>query len=420
MSKKKVLVIPGGFVPFNDTVTLLCYKHLRLVDAEMDVVALKGKVDDGIQSTIDKDDNYKKFNVEYVCEYDQAVATLEKKNVIEGIINIIKYKTACVKKSKSNDYGVVYSSSIPSFTHWAAYCVKKKNPNIKWIASFSDPLYKSPYKVDKETIKEHSLLVKIGFYVYIWIYMNSWYEKLAMKYADKIVYICEEQRDFMISHYKNKEELLKKSMVIPLNYIEDWEIYSKLIETDEHAANHPKIFSHFGRVYGLRKIDSFLLALKNLKEEDPFISAKIIFKQYGEFIPRYMKMIEKYDINDLFVFHDKINYDDVMRLMKESDGVVLFDTILPSNEVQPYLPSKSLEYLLLKKELFVLTTPTSPSNRIFGSIGYECCYDDVNQIMQQLNKILLTENRKYDYSIEQYENKQATKEFVKYIVNSLL
>lgn len=418
MNKKRVLVIPGGFVPFNDTVTLLCYKHLRLVDAQMDVIALRGKADKGIQGALEKDENYKKFNVEYVCDYDQAVATLEKKNVLEGIINIFKYKRACVNKSKTNDYGVVYSSSIPSFTHWAAYCVKKKNPSIKWIASFSDPLYKSPYKVDKETIKEYSLITKIGFYVYIWIYMNSWYEKIAMKYADKIVYICEEQRDFMVNNYENREELLKKSLVVPLNYIKDWDMYSKLIEEDKRIPSNPKIFSHFGRVYGLRKIDLLLLALKNLKDEDPFLSNKIIFKQYGEFIPRYMNLIEQYNIRDLFIFQGKINYEDVMRLMKTSDGLVLFDTILPNNEIQPYLPSKSLEYLLLKKELFILTTPTSPTNRLLGKLGYKNTYNVLESIRLRILELINVSNS-IEYNVEIFENEPITVKFRNYVENNL-
>lgn len=412
---KKVLVLPGGFVPFNDTVTLLSYKHLRLVDAEMDVVALEGKVDQGILSAINSDENMRKFKIDYVCKYDQAVASLEKKNVIEGIVNIFKYKRAAVKKSLTSDYGVVYSSSIPSFTHWAAYCVKKKNPNIKWVASFSDPLYKSPYKYDKETIKEYPLIVKIGFFVYIWIYMNSWYEKIAMRYADKIVYICEEQRDFMISHYKNGEELKEKSIVSPLNYINDWDIYSKLLKENDKVRNEKLTISHFGRVYGLRKIDLFLLALKELKNDNPKLSKQIIFKQYGEFIPRYMKMIQEYDISDLFEFHDKIPYDEVMRLMKESDMLALFDTILPENEIQPYLPSKTLEYILLKKDLFILTTKNSPTTRIFESLGYTCTFNNKNEIKKRLNSLLNERKKHFNYPIEEFENEFATKELRKYI-----
>jgi len=101
--------------------------------------------------------------------------------------------------------------------------------DIVWIASFSDPLYKSPYKKDLESFKEYNIIQKIGFFVYIWIYMNGMYEKIAQKYADKVLYICKEQKEFMISHYPNQEELNKKAMVIPLNYIKDWSIYKDLL-----------------------------------------------------------------------------------------------------------------------------------------------------------------------------------------------
>lgn len=74
-----MLVIPGGFVPFNDTVTLISYKHLRNLDCIMDVIALKGKNDEGLEKEIKKDENWKKFNIEYICNYEQAVATAERK-----------------------------------------------------------------------------------------------------------------------------------------------------------------------------------------------------------------------------------------------------------------------------------------------------------------------------------------------------
>ena len=88
---KDILVIPGGFVPYNDTVTLLSYKHLRNLDAKIDVIALEGKEDLGIKQNLQSDKNFKKFNIEYFCKYDETVATFEKKNVVTGFYNLIKY-----------------------------------------------------------------------------------------------------------------------------------------------------------------------------------------------------------------------------------------------------------------------------------------------------------------------------------------
>ena len=42
-----MFVVPGPFVPYNDTITLLTYKRLRNLDLDMDVFAFRGKEDAG-------------------------------------------------------------------------------------------------------------------------------------------------------------------------------------------------------------------------------------------------------------------------------------------------------------------------------------------------------------------------------------
>lgn len=410
----RVLVIPGGFVPINDTVTLLCYKHLRLIDAEFDVVALRGVVDNGIRKNLENDLNFSKFNIEYFCDYDDAIATLERKNVISGVINSIRYCLYARKKAKMNDYEFVYTSSIPAITHFAGYLIKRlKRDKIKWVASLSDPLNKSPYKYDEESIKEYSFIEKIGFFVYTWIYMNGFYEKLCQKYADKIIYICEEQRDFSLQFVKNRKEIEKKSIIVPLNYIKEWDIYRKLINVDKHERNEPLVLSHFGRIYGLRKIDKFIFAIKELKDENPNLSQKFIIRQYGQIIQRYSKMIEEYNLTDCFQIIDKLPYNQAMAEMEKSDVLILFDTIMDDNRIQPYLPSKSLEYLLLKKPLFILTTKLSPSNRIFSKFGYKVTMNKKDEIKKDvLDCINNIPNGVYD--IKELENENSLKELTIY------
>ena len=298
----------------------------------------------------------------------------------------------------------------------AGYWIKKALGNkIVWIASITDPLYKSPYKYDSESFKEYSIIGKIGFYVYIYIYMNGWYEKICQKYADKVVYICPEQREFMISHYDNQDELYKKSMVVPLNYIEDWDIYSKLMQKKE-VHNTPKVVSHFGRVYGLRKIDALLEALKELKADDQELGKKIRFEQYGQLLDRYKNRIKEYGIEDIFCYYDKIPYDEALNKMYDSDVLALYDTFVEEG-IQPYLPSKALEYLLLHKDLFVMTPDNSPSHRIFTEYGYTCVGNDVEQIKEQIKKIINEPTRLHDYDISQFENEVATRELREYILS---
>jgi len=408
---KRLLAITGAFVPCNDTVTLISYKHLRLLDYQIDVVALKGKEDPKLKEMLQKDQYFNKFHVEYVADYDQAVATLEKKNVISGIYHTIKYIKAARNKFYDNEYEVVYSASIPAFTHFAAYLIKRKNKKAMWIASFSDPLVNSPYKKDKETISEYNLITKIGFHVYIFIYMNNLYEKLAMKYADKLIYISDEQRDFMIASNKQLDSsiLRSKSQVIPLNYIKDWSIYQNLIDQQsQHVTNQPLIAAHFGRIYGLRKIDSFLSALQILNSEIPELQKKIIFEQFGEIIPRYQNMIKSYQLESLFIINSKVPYDEALKKMKACDILLLFDTITDCEEAQPYLPSKILEYIILRKPILALCQKNSPANRLLTGLGYDCLENDIMQIHDFII-MMLNDRPEYHYDISGFENENVPK-----------
>ena len=417
MTKERVLVIPGGFLPYNDTVTLLTYKHLRNIDAEFDVIALKGPDDEGLKKLIEADPAYRKFHVQYVCDYGQAVPTYEKKNVLSGIHYYHEYCRAAKKKALEYPYKVVYTSSVPAFTHLAGYWIKKAlGGKITWIASFSDPLFRSPYKHDLESIREYSLLQKIGFYVYITIFMNSRHEKLAQRCADKVIYICLEQRDFSISQYSCSADCLQKSMVVPLNYIQEWDQDMIAAGSRLPAVHHPRVFSHFGRIYSLRRIDAFLEALTALKKEDPEIAGKIVFHQYGQLTQRYYDVIRKNHLEDVFQVHEKIPYQQARDLEMSSDGLVLFDSsVLPGQTIQPYLPSKTTEYLLLKKDMLIITTPTSPSWRIFTGFGYRCCHEDAAEIQAEIRRLADGQPQRHDYDFSSYENQTATGELTRYV-----
>jgi glycosyltransferase involved in cell wall biosynthesis len=421
MSKERILVIPGGFVPYNDTVTLLTYKHLRNIDAEFDVVALKGKEDPTLKQKLEQDPAYSRFHVQYVCDYDQAVATFEKKNVISGLIWFHRYCKAALKQAQKYPYKVVYTSSVPAFTHLAGYWIKKKlGSSITWVASMSDPLYHSPYKHDTETIHEYSLIQKIGFYVYIAIFMNSRHEKLAQKYSDRMIYICPEQRDFSVSQYpEHQQEYLEKSMTVSLNYLPQWDQDMIAAGNQTPEVHHPLIYSHLGRVYGLRKIDAFLQALIQLKKDDPKLAEKIQFNQYGEIKPKYRKLIQDSHLEDVIHLLDKVTYEEAEEKMIQSDGLILFDTIMPDNEIQPYLPSKAIEYMLLRKDLLIISTPKSPAWRIFTGLGYDCCRNDTEEVKKEIQKLMTAAPVKHDYDISMYENTRATAELKQYIESKL-
>ena len=381
-----MLVIPGGFLPYNDTVTLLTYKRLRDLDYDFDVIAFKGPKDLGIAKELEKDENFKKFNIEYLCNYDDAIAIKKPYKLPLSIINMARYIKLGLAKVKENEYDCIYTSSVPGISHIVGYKIKKKYPKIKWVASFSDPIKNSPYKKDPN-LKLKNILYRIAFKVGSDIYMNDKYEEVAINNADKLIFICEEQRDFTLSQYPNGTEFINKSEIMPLTYIPEWNIYKNLIEP-EKTNNNPKQAVHLGRLYGLRKIDNFLIALKELKEENEELSSKIVFHQYSEIQSYDVEKIKQFNLQDVFILHDKVNYEESTEIMKKADILVLFDTIMHGAKIQPYLPSKITEYMLLKKPILGICENNSPSFRILKENGYELNGYEVDTIKENIKKII--------------------------------
>lgn len=382
IQKNKCFVIPGGFVPYNDTVTLLTYKRLRKLDYDFDVFAFKGKEDETIKEELQKDSNWNKFNIKYMCDYDDAIAIKHPLRMFKSLYLMNKYVRDSIKEFEKKKYDILYTSSIPGISHICGYRIKKKHPEVKWIASFSDPIKNAPYKKDPD-LKYRSVLYRIAFHVGSFIYMNNKYEKAAIEKADELVFICEEQRDFTANQYENKKEIIEKSKIEQLTYIPEWNMYKQLINT-RNKLNRPKQAVHLGRIYGLRKIDTFLKALYELKKEDPNLSEKIVFNQYSEIQPYSIKYIKEKKLDDVFVLHDKVSYNKSLEIMKTSDVLVLFDTIIEEG-IQPYLPSKITEYKLLNKPILAICKNNSPSYRILD--GKRCGYS-VNEIKKNIYDLI--------------------------------
>lgn len=390
-----MFVVPGSFVPFNDTVTLLTYKRLRNLDLDMDVFAFHGKEDDGLVDQLKEDDNYSKFHVTWTSELDWAIPRYYPLRLPAGLFLMNKYVHDALIEFEKKEYRYLFTSIVPGISHIAGYRIKKKHPEVMWYASFSDPFKGSPYK--KTDLEDRSLIYRFAFHVGSWCLYNDRYEEAAVKYADRLVFICEEQRDFTLRQYPNYEELLKKSIVMPLTYVPEWKMYRDIIDAPRKE-NKVKQAVHLGRLYGLRRPDSFIEALRQLKEEDPDLKEKIVFHQYSEIQPADVQKIKEYGLEDLFMIHDKVSYDESIRIMKEADVLVLFDTLMPGAPSQPYLPSKIVEYLLLKKPILGICDSNSPSYRILREYGYNTIGCSADEIKDSIRRIL-TEDRSFDYDL---------------------
>ena len=395
-----MFVVPGSFVPYNDTVTILSYKRLRNLDLDMDVFCFKGKEYPSLLKELENDENFKQFNIKYTSDLDWSIPRNYPLRLPVSLFLMNKYVYDSLKEFEKGKYQYLFTSIVPGISHIAGYKIKKKHPEVRWIASFSDPFKGSPYK--KADLSDRSIFYKIAFNVGAFFLYNNRYEEVAVNHADELVFICEEQRDFTLKQYPNYEELVKKSVIYPLTYIPEWKMYSDLIDVPK-VHHQTKQAVHLGRLYGLRRIDSFLEALKELKEEVKDLKGMIVFHQYSEIQAPDVKKIKEYGLEDVFVLHDKVTYKESVQIMKDADILVLFDTLMPRAESQPYLPSKIVEYLMLKKPILGVCDPNSPSYRILKEYGFDTVGSEKEMIKKNIRSLILDQSVS-DYSLEKLNN----------------
>ena len=398
--KNKMFVVPGSFVPFNDTVTLLTYKRLKNLDLDMDVFCFKGKEDKSLLAELEKDPDFNKFKIKYTSDLDWAVPRNYPYRLPIGLFLMNKYVHDALKEFEKGEYEYLFSSIVPGISHIAAAKIKRKHPEVKWIASFSDPFKGSPYK--NTDLSNRSFIYKIMFNVGSYCLYNDRYEEVAVLNADKLIFICEEQRDFTLKQYPDYEKLLQKSVIYPLTYLPEWDMYKNLLD-NEYVKHKKKIAVHLGRLYGLRRIDSFIEALKELNEEIEDLDKLIEFNQYSEIQPDDVRKIKEFNLKKLFIIHDKVSYKESTEIMKNADVLLLFDTLMPEAEIQPYLPSKIVEYLMLKKPILAVCDENSPSYRILKEYSFDTVGSEKERIKENIRKVIYDDS-KIDYSLKKLNN----------------
>ena len=113
-------------------------------------------------------------------------------------------------------------------------------------------------------------------------------------------------------------------------------------------------------------------------------------------------------LNNIFFIHKKVNYDKCIELMKKTQILLIFDTIVDSDEIQPFLPSKITDYLLTNKPIFAITSKKSPLYDIIN-LNHICVTYNTEKIKEAILKQLYNINRKINNNISQYDNDYVSK-----------
>ncbi|HHE3575761.1 hypothetical protein M8990_01640 [Pasteurella multocida] len=284
----------------------------------------------------------------------------------------------------------LYSRSMSVITHLVAYKIKTHNPNIKWIAEFSDPILKEVdgnernVEIPLSWLEDNLSLENIkAFDNNQNLFFIS--ELLVYLYADEIIFTNKIQKEFMLSYLKekhfdiNQNHLLLKSISSRIKIKQHptlpIEFYQKgRIKVDINKENIN--LGYFGNFNIKRGISEFINAWKNLPKSKKtklrlFIFTNMnsdkIYASIPEELISYIK-VEK-----------SLKYLDYLGILDSFDYVLSFDTqVSKIFGLNPYLPSKISDYLGANTKTLALLEKNSPTDLISNSKLVKQYIDNIN------------------------------------------
>lgn len=296
VNMKRILVITWFYPPVNSSEGIVTYKLLNNSKYNYDVFTQKKSIAWSYGNN-EKLKNNKNIN----CVFANA-----------DDLNSWKKEAVEYFKDKKDKYDIVMTRSMPPESHEIGIKIKKIKPNIKWIASFGDPIANNPYVFlrKKNNIKSYakSTLLELK---------NKILEKNIIDNADYIIFNSKYQKEFMLNG-KNKNNL-----ILPHSY--DDRLFNYNVKK-----NNKIVISYFGHLDDIRNAGVFLQSLNELCNEDIYLKNKIIIKFYGDLGQSDIDFIKSNKLETIVKYGFKVNYLDSLKKMCESDYLLLIDANISS------------------------------------------------------------------------------------------
>ncbi len=409
---KRILVISWYFPPINSSEGLVTYKLLNNSKYNYDVYTQNTNNSWAYKKSEDIKIN---SNIERV--YSSA------KSLGEFKVEAVKY----FEKNK-NKYDIVMTRSMPEVDHEIGLEIKNIKPNIIWIASFGDPIAHNPFTIKSINIKnpyslknryEHHMGLKemlspkrflksllfdnnIKKNKKLFLDKNIDFQESVINLCDYVIYNSSNQKDYMLSTYINKEELDKKSIILPHSY--DEKLYHKF-----NNKNEKKVFTYIGHLDTIRTPILLFEALKELQEEFPEISNLVEFNFYGNLsADDKLYLVDNYML-DLVHVKKSVTYLESLDIMSKSDWLIHVDAnisdIVPSNI---FFAAKLADYLGASKKIMGITMLDGISADILRENGALVMSHSKDEIKNYLYLIIF-ENYEVKMSSEARKKYSATK-----------
>ena len=415
---KKAFVISWYFPPVNSSEGLVTFKLLKNSKYKYDVFTQKNNLS---WTYGDREDKLVSDNITPIFSSNKDINSW----IDEGVEYF---------KKNYEKYDFIMSRSNAPESHVMAYKIKQLYPDIKWIASFGDPIGNNPYTLLTRTSSPYSIKGKLetgeAGYRYalspkriiknkIWKIGNKKYlkkvdkekthisiENNTLQNADMIILNNKYQFDYML---KGNKELENKTVIIPHTY--DLDLYPKTSHKKEDNKIH---FAFLGHLDKYRSPKTLFEAVKRLKENDNEIASKVSFDFYGNMDNSDKLYILDNYLSDIINIKESVDYLESLKIMKESDWLINIDgNIGKIMSTNIFFAAKIADYLGSGSNIFSITFNEGASADILREANCIVSSFSSDEIYMHLKNIIYNkEECKINKEIiKKYDAKNVSKEF---------
>lgn len=303
------------------------------------------------------------------------------------------------------EYDGIMTRSMPQESHEAGLLIKKAFPDVKWIASFGDPIKTNPYQhLNCELYSPNStqnllnrrrelrwrLSPKRMLLAGAWLVRHrnavrhriclAKIEEDTLRLADRIVLNNRSQMQWMLG---DDETLRKKARLVRHSFEET-------LYPVQPAQPHKKLrFVFIGHLDDLRTARPLLEGIRALMDDKKDLARRAEFLFYGDMADGDLAYLVKHQMLDVVKFFSPVPYLESLSIMREADYVLHIDAnISDVSDENIFFAAKLADYFGSGSSVLAITMPKGDAADVLREAGADVVNFSANEIKQALYLII--------------------------------
>ncbi len=289
-------------------------------------------------------------------------------------------------------YERVYSRVGWAASHFVAAQYKARNPQVEWLAEFSDPLFRTmegeprPELMDDDEIvaELRTAITEAGFTPPEGLRLFEWVEYVAYALADEILFTNENQRRFMVDSIEDPELAARVARVATVARHPTLPPPFYAMKPHEYALDPERVhLGYFGVFYprrGLTEVTGALAALSALDRERV---------QLHVFTVQHKKVraeVAEAGLGDVITVNPYLPFLEFLNVTQHFDALLVNDANTEGKKINPYLPSKLSDYLGSGSAIWAISEPGSVLSTL--DLPFRTHLGDVPAAVATIQKII--------------------------------